>query len=259
VRTALLVLDVGNTALKAVAFDAGGRVLRAARVPFGPGLSLPFPREPGVPAVAVSVSDRNLAALEGAAGGGLLLLGRDLPAAVVNRCADPGGTGLDRLCAAVAAHARARGPAVAAGLGTAITVDAADASGAFLGGAVAPGLRAAAAGLAGAAPRLPPPDLAPGPAPLPGRTTGEALRAGFLAGFAGLVDRLAADAAAAAAGGLDEESIPLYLHGGDAEALGPLLRRRHVPAPHLVAEGARILWLRAPGARGPLGAGSPGA
>jgi pantothenate kinase type III len=246
---ALVVLDVGNTALKAVAFGPGGEVLSAERSPFGPGFAAPAALRGESPLCVVSVSDRHLAALEAAAGRRLPLLGRDFPAAVENRTERPGETGHDRLCAAAAAHARARGPAVAAGLGTAITVDAVGASGAFLGGAIAPGLRAAAAGLAAAAPRLPAPDLGPGPVPFPGATSAGALRAGHLLGFAGLVDRLAEEAARAAAAGGDPAAVPVLLHGGDAESLLPLLRRPVVHAPWLVAEGARLLWIRAGGPR----------
>ncbi len=243
----LVVLDVGNTALKAVAFGPGGAILSAERLPFGPGFAAPASLCGGGPLCVVSVSDLHLASLEAAAGRRLPLLGRDRPLPVENRTRVPAETGHDRLCAAAAAHARARGPAVAAGAGTAITVDAVDASGAFLGGAVAPGLRAAAAGLGAAAPRLPAPDLAPGPVPFPGATAAGALRAGHLLGFAGLVDRLAEEAARAAAAGGDPAAVPLLLHGGDAEALLPLLRRPAVHAPWLVAEGARLLWIRAGG------------
>jgi type III pantothenate kinase len=229
----LVVVDVGNTNVKVVAFGPSGEVISSGLFS-GPGFPVHLPG--GVPVVAVSVSDRNLKAVEAAVGRALPLLPRD-PAA-------PAGAGIDRVCAAAAAHARAKGAAVAAGLGTAATVDAVDAAGAFLGGAIAPGLRAGAAGLAASAPRLPAPDLSPGGVALPGRTTDAALRAGHLVGFAGLVDRLAEEAARAAAGKGDPSLVPVYLHGGDAGAVLPHLRTRVVHAPHLVAEGARLLFLR---------------
>ena len=229
---ALVVLDIGNTAVKVVAFDARGGVLSADRIHCIPGLALPPILSCGVPVVAVSVSDPNLALVELALGRPLALLHPPAP--------DPTGTGLDRLCAAAAAHARAGGAAIAAGLGTAVTVDGVGDSGGFRGGFIAPGLHSAAAGLTAAAPRLPAPDLAPGP-PFsgPGRSTRGALRGGFLLGFAGLVDRLIEELRASAGGA----EIPVFLHGGDADAVGPLLRTRCVAAPHLVAEGARLLFL----------------
>ncbi len=225
---ALVVLDVGNTAVKIVAFDAAGAVLSAERVLCASPFALPPFPVGGCPLVGVAVSDRNLAAVEAA-------LGRPLPL-LPDPEDNPFRAGIDRLCAAAGAHARARGAAVAVGLGTAITVDAVGVSGRFLGGFIAPGLRAAAAGLAAAAPRLAPPELHAGPlGEGPGRSTGGALRGGHLRGFAGLVDRLVEDAGGAA--------VPVFLHGGDAGVLGPLLRTRTTAAPHLVAEGARILFL----------------
>ncbi len=244
--SAVLVLDLGNSALKAVLFDGEGRVLHGERLPVEGDLPASL-RERGFGAVvAVSVREDLFARLEERlAPHGVRLLGRDFPPGIENRTARPAETGLDRLCAAAAAHGRARGPAVALGAGTAVTADAVDGSGAFLGGAIAPGLAAAAAGLSRAAPRLPAPDLAPGAAALPGRDTAGALRAGHLLGFAGLLDRLAEEAARAAAPGGDAAAVPAFLHGGDAPLLQPFLRRPAVHAPWLVAEGAHLLWTRA--------------
>lgn len=226
---ALLVLDVGNTTVKVVAFDEAGAVLSAVRIPCLPGLVLPDAGDVTVPVVSVSVSERNLSLVEQA-------LGR--PHTPVPP-PDSTGTGIDRLCAAEAAHHRAGGAALAIGLGTAITVDAVGDSGGFLGGCIAPGLGSAAVGLTAAAPRLPAPDLSAGPVGARGRTTGEAMRAGFLLGFAGLVDRLVEELRPSAGG----PAVPVFLHGGDAEAVGPLLRTRFSAAPHLVAEGARLRFL----------------
>jgi type III pantothenate kinase len=249
-RSPLTVLDIGNTSLKVVLFGPGGRVEEASRWVFADDATA-APLEGSLrglrpPLVAVSVNAAHLERVRRSLDEDLVVVGREIPIPLENRTSRPRETGADRLCAALAAARRAKGPAVAIGLGTAITADAVDASGAFLGGAIAPGLRASAAGLAAAAPRLPFADLDPGtPVPFPGGTTAEALRAGFLRGFAGLVDRLAGEAAAAARGG--RRAPPkAFLHGGDADALGPLLRTRFSAAPHLVAEGARLAWLRAP-------------
>ena len=244
---ALLVCDVGNTALKIVLFDGAGAVRQVRRFPH-PRPVRRRARDPGT-VVAVSVHEGHLARIRNDLRPvRIRVLGRDLPLPIRNRTRRPSETGHDRLCAALAAYERAGGAAVAVGLGTALTVDLVDAAGAFRGGAIAPGLRAAAAGLAGAAPRLPAPDLgARHPASLPGRTTAKALRAGFLIGFAGMVDRLAEEAARAARrGGVSR--VPVFLHGGDAPALLPYLETPVTHAPHLVAEGARLAWLRSKGA-----------
>ena len=251
---ALLVLDLGNSALKTVVFDARGRVISFARIPgqraAAAALLLKGGEYGALPLAAVSVRADRLPGVEAALRPRrLLLVGRDLPLGRGNRTRRPGETGHDRLCAAAAAFARARGPAVAAGIGTAITVDAVDGEGAFLGGSIAPGLSAASAGLSAAAPRLPGADRAPGTTAFPGRTTRAALRAGLLLGFAGLVDRLAEEAVRAAAGEARRPvpRVPVLLHGGDAPSLLPLLRRPVIHAPHLVAEGVRVLWLAARG------------
>ena len=255
----LVVWDVGNTALKVVAFGPRGAVRGALRVPLRvplgngarPEVLAACLREFDRPSVVVSVNDAGLVLLEGALGlPPVPLLGRDLPVVAENRTDAPAETGIDRLCAAAAAHARARGAAVAVGVGTALTVDAVDGTGAFLGGAIGPGLPTTAAGHAPAAPRLPSPDFSPGaPAGYPGRTTAGALRAGFLLGFAGAVDRLAAEASRAAAGGRLPRRrgggrVPVFLHGGDAPLLIPHLGTAGIHAPHLVAEGARVMLLR---------------
>jgi type III pantothenate kinase len=248
-RPSVTVLDVGNTALKVVAFGPGGAVLDSVRWGFAadPGAAPLDGRLVHLrgPVVAVSVNAAHLERVRRSLADDLAVAGIDLPVPVENRTERPGETGADRLCAALAAHRRARGAAVCLGLGTAVTVDAVSADGAFLGGAIAPGLRSSSAGLSAAAPRLPFADLAPGgEVPFPGRTTAEALRAGHLLGFAGLADRLA-EAARAAAGGRRGARVPVFLHGGDAASVSPFLRTPVREAPHLVAEGARLAWVRA--------------
>jgi type III pantothenate kinase len=246
-RAPLIVLDIGNTALKAVAFGPSGAPRRALRIPFGPRFRFPRWAASAEIAVVVSVSGARLALVERLLGRRLPLLGREVPVRFPNLTRRPRETGLDRICAAAgAALRRRRAPAVVVGLGTAVTVDVVDRRGRFLGGAIAPGLRAAARGLALAAPRLPAADAAPGPAAFPGRSTREALRAGLLLGFAGLVDRLVEEASRAAAGPgrRGAARVPVLVHGGDADAVVPLLRRRVVRAPWLVAEGARALRLQ---------------
>ncbi len=245
-RSRVLVADIGNTALKLVEFDGRGRCRRTHRAMLGPApLSLPRWCRAG-PVVAVCVASRHLAAVEVAVGAPVLLLGRDFPVDAPNGTARPAETGLDRVAAAAAAHARARGAAVAVGVGTAVTVDLVDARGTFLGGAIAPGPRAAAAGLAAAAPALPAPGARPPRAVrFPGTTTRRAMAAGLLLGTAGLVDRLVGEGRAALRSPGDRRPPPAFAAGGDLGPLLPLLREPVTPVPHLVAEGVRILWLRA--------------
>ena len=167
------------------------------------------------------------------------MLGRDLPLLVESRVRRPEQVGHDRLANAVAAHVLADGAAVVADVGTAITVDAVDASGAFLGGTIAPGPRVALEGLRARAPHLPDPGAAAVSGPL-GGTTVEAMAAALAIGFAGLPDRLL-DSVAAAAG----DSSPRFLTGGGADAIRPRLRSDVTVVPDLTLEGIRILTRRA--------------
>jgi len=102
---------------------------------------------------------------------------------------DPEGVGADRLLDAFAAVRLHGAPAIVVDLGTATTVDAVDAAGAFVGGAIAAGLELGLAALASGTARLP-----RVPAAMPqraiGRDTAEALHSGAVLGHVGLVREL---------------------------------------------------------------------
>jgi type III pantothenate kinase len=74
-------------------------------------------------------------------------LGRDFPAAVPLRGPDPRQVGADRWANAAAAWARCRGACVVVDVGSAVTYDVVSSDGAFLGGAIAPGLGLGSAAL----------------------------------------------------------------------------------------------------------------
>lgn len=101
----------------------------------------------------------------------------------------PQDLGADRITNAVAVQALYGGPAIVIDFGTAISFDAIDVHGAFVGGAIAPGVGVAADALVERAARLPTVDATAPPSPL-GRSTVNALRSGIVHGFAGLVDGL---------------------------------------------------------------------
>jgi type III pantothenate kinase len=109
----------------------------------------------------------------------------------------PASLGTDRIAAAVAAHAGWGAPVVVVDVGTAITCDAVDAAGRFVGGAITPGPATAYGGLSARAPHLAcvPDPLGGGAAPLPpaGTSTAECLRIGVVRGSAALVDGLVRD------------------------------------------------------------------
>ncbi len=99
--------------------------------------------------------------------------------------------GVDRLVNVLAASAIYRGPAVVVDIGTAITWDAVDERGRFLGGAIAPGPGTMAWALHHRAALLPETSLRP-PARALGRNTEDCLRSGIYFGTAAMVQDLAA-------------------------------------------------------------------
>jgi type III pantothenate kinase len=151
---------------------------------------------------------------------------------------DGGSTGPDRLANCAAAHALLGGACIVCDLGTATTVDAVDAAGEFLGGAIAPGLAVALRGLAEHAVRLVPIELQP-PRQAIGRDTVEAMRSGSVLGHAGLLD------------GLVErfreelgEPVPAVATGGLAALVVPYCRQVERIQPGLTLDGLRLLWER---------------
>lgn len=128
---------------------------------------------------------------------------------------EPERVGADRVANALGAHLAYPGPAIVIDFGTATTFDVVDGDGAFLGGAIAPGVEAAAASLFSRTALLP--RIAPGfPASTIGRTTVENLQIGVYHGATLLVDGLTAriraeweaDARVIATGGLAARIAP---------------------------------------------------
>jgi len=231
----LVALDIGNTAIKFGVFDADALVA-VERIEGGAVGENVFPIGAVASAseiVAVSSSPKNAERIAEKLGRPVRILGDDVRRAIRTTYARPTELGLDRVAAAWGVRALAgKRVVVVADVGTAVTVDALDAEGRFVACAIAPGIAAARDGLARAAPHLPPASTALGEVASPARGTADSLRAGFVLGFAGLVDRLL-DEARRAAGGADV----VALTGGGAEIVSPHLRTVHAVLPHAVLRG----------------------
>lgn len=102
---------------------------------------------------------------------------------------DPASVGADRIANAVGAIARHGAPAIVVDLGTATTFDCVSAAGAYIGGAIAPGVVTSSEELFRRAARLARVEFRR-PERALGRTTEECLRVGVLWGYAALVDGL---------------------------------------------------------------------
>jgi type III pantothenate kinase len=138
---------------------------------------------------------------------------------------NPHEVGADRIVNAVAVVERYGAPAIVVDFGTATTFDVVDASGAYLGGAIAPGVETSAEALFRRAARLSAVDLEP-PARVIGRTTRESVQAGLLLGEAAMVDglvrriwtELGEECVVVATGGLAETMAPLCETVGEVDA-----------------------------------------
>ena len=171
----------------------------------------------------------------------ILTVGPGLRTGLRIRTEDPREVGPDRVANAVGASARGQGAAIVLDFATALTIDIVDSAGDYLGAIIAPGLEAAAAGLATGTARLTPVDLRP-PRRAVATDTTAALQSGCVLGYAGLVEGLLARARRAL-GGVEARVIAT----GDAPWLPELLgcvRGIDAVAPLLTHEGLRLLHER---------------
>lgn len=197
---------------------------------------VPAPQVRQAPIIVASVNPPALARLRAvapAAGPAAPLVARDdFPIPIATDVDQPEKVGVDRLLAALAAYRLTGSACVVVDCGTAVTVDAVDAGGTFLGGAIFPGRDMMARALAEGAAQLP--EVAIGPAEsVIGRNTEDAIRAGIVHGSDGALAALIAGAQAAAGQG-----AVVILTGGDAPLPGsPVLRPGYKVRPDLVLAG----------------------
>ncbi|MEX2186058.1 MAG: type III pantothenate kinase [Pirellulales bacterium] len=162
---------------------------------------------------------------------------RDLP--LVVGVPAPDGVGIDRLLGAVAAN-RVRGAgraAIVLHVGTAITANLISADGAFVGGAILPGIALSAQALhdyTDLLPRIDMIDLAESP-PAVGAATEPAIRSGLFWGAVGAMRELVARMTAAA-----NSEADVLLTGGAAPSVAHLLGEAVRCEPHLVLAGIAL-------------------
>jgi len=235
--------DVGNSRLKFAPLHADG-TLGAVSVHAHDGKVLPPGWERSLPARmdAAEVALVAAASIRAALLDGLVTRARRISlvstqpqcAGVEIAYAEPQRLGVDRFLTLLAAHARAAGPWLVVGVGTALTVDLLAADGRHLGGRIAASPTLMREALCERAAQLP----AQGGAYLPfAGNTGDALASGCLGAAIGLIEH-SLHAARAQLG----RTPALLLHGGGAEALLPWLPQAAL-APSLVLEGL-ALWVR---------------
>ena len=136
---------------------------------------------------------------------------------------NPHEVGADRIVNAVAALAEHGAPLVVVDFGTATTLDVIDADGAYLGGAIAPGVETSAEALFRRAARLSKVDLEAPDARHRARTRAQSVQAGLLLGEAAMVDGLVRRVVGASSA----SETRVVATGGLAAAHGAAVRDDH--------------------------------
>ena len=146
-----------------------------------------------------------------------LIVSADMQTGIVLRYPNPYEIGTDRIVNAAAAYHRYGGPIIIVDFGTATTFCVVTATGEYLGGAIAPGLRISAEALFARAAKLP--------------------KVGIVFGYAGLVDHLVS--------GIQKElGVDCFVlaTGGLAGLIAPESRMIREVRPNLTLEGLALLY-----------------
>jgi type III pantothenate kinase len=148
---------------------------------------------------------------------------------------NPHEVGADRIVNGVAAYSAYGGPIVVVDFGTATTIDVIDAEGAYLGGAIAPGVETSAEALFSKAARLSKVDLEP-PQRVIGTNTRASLQSGLVLGEALMVDGLVRRV-------WDElgTATPVVATGGLAARMAPLCETVTAVEPDLTLKGLMLI------------------
>jgi len=156
------------------------------------------------------------------------------------RVDNPDEVGADRLLNALAAHHRYHGPLVVVDFGTATTFDVVDVGGAYIGGAISPGINLSIEALHQAAARLPRIGIGR-PTTVIGRSTIPAMRSGIYWGYIGLIEGLLTRIE-----GEFGEPLKAIATGGLAPLFAEGTARFAAIDPDLTLDGLRLLFLRNP-------------
>jgi len=148
----------------------------------------------------------------------------------------PHEIGSDLVANAVAAYTRYRANCIVVDFGTALTFTTITARGHLLGVAIAPGLRTAIKALSQNTARLPDVPLEMPPTAI-GKNTIQAMQAGVLLGYVGLVESLVNHIRTE----LGDPTCRVVATGGLSSVITPLERVFHAIEPNLTLDGLRII------------------
>lgn len=151
----------------------------------------------------------------------------------------PGEVGADRIVNAAAVHNLYGGPAICVDFGTATTWDAITAEGAYIGGAIAPGIGLAHDALVSRAALLRSVELEAPPSAI-GRNTVNAMQSGLFLGYSYMIGGLIEHIKQELGGG----TIKVIATGGLAPVFNESVEAIDIVAPNLTLEGLRVIWER---------------
>lgn len=159
------------------------------------------------------------------------------PCGIPMRYPGRGTLGQDRLANAIAARRHVGAPCVVVGCGTATTFDVVAPDGAYVGGAISPGLSMLADALHEKTAQLPRVEVCAVRRAI-GRNTQEALLAGTALGYRGLIESILRGIRKE----LGVKELPVVATGGNARWVVKNVRGVTMARPHLTLEGLRLFW-----------------
>lgn len=189
-----------------------------------------------VASVVPDVQTALLAAIKYLTGRGALAVGPELKTGLEILTDDPSEIGADLIVGSVAAMKEYPLPLIVVDLGTANTVMALNAQGAFIGGAIAPGLKMSMNALFSGTALLPELDLVP-PEKAIGTNTIDCMRSGVILGTACMLDGILQR--------MEEElgsKATVVITGGIARHVYPLCRREMIYDENLLIKGLIALY-----------------
>ncbi len=149
----------------------------------------------------------------------------------------PSSVGADRLANAIGALSKYKPPIVVVDFGTATTFDAIAADGAYVGGAILPGVVVSTQALVGHTAKLPQIEYK-APAQAIGRNTVESLQSGIVLGYAGAIDALASQISAELGG------ATVIATGGLGGLFLGVCKMIESYDPDLTLDGLALIWER---------------
>ncbi|MBN1347310.1 MAG: type III pantothenate kinase [Phycisphaerae bacterium] len=189
--------------------------------------------------VAPKLLERFVGSVDAVLGEEVLVIGRQVDLPIPIALDAPEKVGVDRVCAAAAAHAQLGEACVVADFGTAITIDLVGDDGVFMGGTILPGLRLSCLSLQEHTAALPFVERIVAAAHPWGRDTREAINNGVLFGAVGAL-REVAERYATELG----RWLPLIATGGGAELIAKEANFVDRVVPDLTLRGIALAYHR---------------